>query len=301
MYDNSAFKYGPYSGIPTASESLEYPEIYDLQTAWRDINDTPESAPILGIQGNGVPVTVDLDADSPHVLVNAATGGGKSVVSRSLTAQCLRNGAVATVLDVKRHSHRWANNLPNVGYAKTIPEIGNALVELGREVHRRNEIVDNFPGPIEDAPVGPRIVLLFEEMNATMAQLKEVTRRIPEGTYDAMDAFRDVVFMGRAAKVHVIAIAQMADAKSMGGGDLRECFSTRVLIRYTKNAWTMLAYDVGHPIAAPDQVGRGMVVRGGKARQTQLLYLTEEEAAAMARAPFERSASNVPVRVDTAH
>lgn len=291
------FEHGPYSGIPSPTQSLEFPSVYDLTTAQSAVFNAPENAPVLGVNGEGEPVSVDLDSDSPHILVSAASGGGKSVIQRTVAAQVLRNGGVATILDVKRHSHRWAKNLPNVGYAQTMTDVGNALVELGREVHRRNEIVDNFPGPIDEAPVGPRILVVFEEMNATMSQLRQLSRRIPDGTYDALDAFRDIVFMGRAAKVHVSAVAQFADARSMGGPEIRENFNNRILIRYTKQAWTMLAYDCGVPIAAPEQVGRGMVCRSGKARQTQFLYLTEEQAAAMARAPFQRSESNAPVPV----
>src|SRR5688572_29341413 len=190
------FEQGPYSGIPSPTQSLEFPALYDLSSAQGAVFNAPENQPVLGINGEGEPLSIDLDGESPHILVSAATGGGKSTIQRSIAAQILRNGGVATVLDVKMHSHRWAKNLPNVGYAQNMTEVGNALVELGREVHRRNAIVNDFPGPIEEAPVGPRLVVVFEELNATMGQLKELTRRIPQGTYDAVDAFRDLVFMG---------------------------------------------------------------------------------------------------------
>lgn len=280
------FATGPYSQMSTPAQSLGFPTSLTLDDVKDLIVHAAESAPILGVDGTGAPITVDLDSDSPHMLVNASTGGGKSTLVRGITAQMLRNGAVATILDVKRHSHRWAKNLPNVGYASTLPEIGNALVELGKEVHRRNEIVEQWPGSVETAPVGPRIVVAFEEMNATMDQLKELTKRIPNGTYDAVDAFRDIMFLGRAARVHVVAVAQFADARTMGGGAIRECFNTRVLIHYSKQAWTMLAWDCGLPQAAPEETGRGMVCRGGKARETQFINLTEEECAAFARSAY---------------
>jgi DNA segregation ATPase FtsK/SpoIIIE-like protein len=213
----------------------------------------------------------------------------------------LARGSVATVLDLKRHSHFWAKGLPNVGYAETLRQIGNALVELGKEVHRRNELATEWLvaqrklgrfANAEDAPVGPRIVILFEEMNATMSQLKELGKRIPNGAYDAMDALKDIAFMGRAAKVHLLAVGQFLDARTMGG-DIRECFSTRILIRYSKNTWTMLAYDCGVPQPAPSQKGRGMVCRGGKARETQFLFLTEEEAAALASRTWDPVSSEL--------
>ncbi|MFF8831359.1 helicase HerA domain-containing protein [Streptomyces sp. NPDC015131] len=281
------FSTGIYSGLATPAASFQFPEILTYRDAFHLIAESPESAPLLGVDGEGNPISVDLDSDSPHVLISAASGGGKSVLARGIATQFLVNGADVVFLDVKRHSHRWAKNLPGVTYAAALPDIGNALVKLGEEVHRRNEIVEQFAGPIEEAPVGDRIVVVLEELNATMTQLKGLSKKLPRGAYTAEDAFRDIMFMGRAAKVHVVAVAQYATVEAMGGGDIRENFSTRILIRYTKNAWTMLAYDCGLPQPAPEEPGRGMVCRGGKARQVQFLYLTEEEAAAMVREAYE--------------
>lgn len=289
------FQHGPYSEMSTPSQSLGFPDLLTFRDAFGLIEHAPESAPIMGVDGTGAPIAVDLDSDSPNVMVSAGPGGGKSVLLRTIASQMMANGAFATFLDVKRHSHRWAKNLPNAGYAATLPEIGNALVELGREVHRRNEIVEHWPGTVESAPVGPRLVVVFEEMNATMSQLKALTKRIPNGSYDAFDALRDIAFMGRAAKVHIIAVGQFMDARTMGS-DIRECFNTRILIRYTKQTWTMLAYDCGLPQAAPSAKGRGMVCRGGKARETQFLFMTEEEAAALARGAYNAAQSNSVVR-----
>lgn len=290
------FETGPYSQMSTPSQSLGFPTVLTYDNARDLVRYAEESAPILGVDGTGAPISVDLDSDSPHLLVTAATGGGKSVLIRSISAQMMATGSKAVFLDIKRHSHRWAKNLENAGYAATLPEIGNALVELGREVHRRNEIVENWPGTIETAPVGPRIVVVFEEMNATMVALKELTKRIPAGTYSALEALSDIAFMGRAAKVHLLAVGQFMDARTVGSA-IRECFSTRVLIRYTKQSWTMLAWDCGLPQAAPEQPGRGMVCRGGKARETQFLFMTEEEAAALARSAYTALPANSVARI----
>jgi DNA segregation ATPase FtsK/SpoIIIE-like protein len=269
---------GPYAQLSSAAQTLHFPPILKLKDARPHVADSSESAPLLGVDGNGDPVSVDLDSDSPHILVSAATGGGKSVILRSVTSQVLSQGGMAAILDLKRHSHRWAKRLtPNVAYAQDLPSIGDTLVTIGHEVHRRNQVVEEFDGPIEEAPVGPRFVVVFEEMNATMAQLKELDRKLPRGTYRALDAMRDIMFMGRAAKVHIVAVAQYATASAMGGTEIRENFNTRILIRYTERAWKMLT-DVWPPQPSPSEPGRGMVCMNGKALQTQFLFMTEEEA-----------------------
>lgn len=287
MFD---FSEGVYSGLSTPAGSLSFPETVTYDDArgfmW---GGTGAAHLMLGQDGEGDAIGVDFTADSPHVLISAASGAGKSVTARALVTQALCKGWHVVILDAKRHSHRWAKNLPHVHYASTFPEIGNALVSVGMEMHRRNEVVEEWPGSIESAPVGPRVMVLFEEMNATMSQLEALGRKLPKGQYTATDAFADIMFLGRAAQVHVVGVAQFADVKAMGGSAIRENFGTRVLIRYTKQAWTMLAYDCGVPQPAPDARGRGMVCRGGKARQTQLLYLSEEECAELARSSIDAS------------
>ncbi len=156
---------------------------------------------------------------------------------------------------------------------------------LSRDVNNR----------MEDAPVGPAIVVVFEELNSTMAELRGATRRIAQGTYNAMQALDDIVFMGRAANMHVLANLQFPDFRILSQA-LVENFGVRVMVDYTKNTWVKLAWDVGLPIAAPQGKGRAMVVHGGKARETQIVYLTEAEARSMAMQPYSQSNTNQVVR-----
>ncbi|MFF9322702.1 helicase HerA domain-containing protein [Streptomyces sp. NPDC014735] len=59
----------------------------------------PESAPLIGLGAGKKKVSVDLDADSPHVLISAGSGGGKSTILRTICCQFIHNGAHAFVLD----------------------------------------------------------------------------------------------------------------------------------------------------------------------------------------------------------
>lgn len=282
---------GPYSGAalptPHLPSVLPWGEATDLVDACRP------SEVFLGIADDGQPVTCDLDSESPHVLVSGGTGSGKSGIARSVAVQRLSRGDRVVFLDIKLHSHRWAKRLaPNVHYAAAVPDIGGTLVELGRELHRRNQIVDAWDGPVETAPVGPRIVVVFEEVNATMRQLAELDRSLPKGQYLGLDGFRDVMFMGRAVKIHLIAFAQLATFKAMGGSEIVENFAHRVLIRYSPKAWAWLASDCGRARTAPAETGRGIVCQAGKAKETQLVWVTEEEATAsvLASIPAQRVA-----------
>jgi len=269
----------PYAGMSAPQKG--FPSVLPLNEAADWIEDTGASSVLLGVDSLGQPIRVDLDSDSPHILVSAPTNRGKSAIARSVAVQRLARGDLVVMLDIKRHSHRWAQQLaPNVVYAKSAQEIGGTLVKLGRELHRRNQVVDDFDHdrPVSEAPVGPRIIVVFEEMNATMKSLKALDKRLPEGNYTAHQGLEDVSFMGRAVKIHLVSFAQLATYRASGGSEVIENYGTRILVGHSPQAWRYLASDCGKPVTAPEEKGRGIVCQGGKARETQLLWVPEESA-----------------------
>lgn len=290
---------GPYSGLSSDADTTRFPERYTLNDALGDIQAglttaCPHSGTevILGVDGQGNPLTADFNGESPHIMASASTGAGKSALLRGIAAQCLAKGWNVVILDIKQHSHMWAEGLPNVHIARTLPEIGNALVAVGQETHRRNREAlawmrlqhgsGNYDADVDNAPVGPRTVVIFEEMNSTFEELRDMTKRMFRNvhTYDALSGFKDVANMGRQAKIHLACVGQYMTANVMGGAGIRANFNTRILIKHDKNAWQMLAWDCGFPKAAPEEIGRAYLCRSGKARMIQLLYMTQGEARA---------------------
>lgn len=267
---------------PPALARFADPAIRDLVKA------APESAPLIGLSAGGRGVGVDLDAESPHILVSAGTGGGKSVILRTVFAQHLHNGGVGSVLDIKRHSHKWVRGVPGVTYCREVEDLHDELVRLGAEGERRNRIVDDWAGDDADAPVGPRVAILLEEANATLARLKRYWQSVRDPKLDpkespAIDALREVLFMGRAVRMHVLLVAQSATAAALGGPEMRENFATRILARYTQNAWRMLVPEVSPIPRSTRHVGRAQVVLGGIAHETQVVFMSPDEARDWAR------------------
>jgi hypothetical protein len=260
--------------------------LFDDAEVRAKVEKAPESAPLIGLSHRGTVVSVDLDAESPHVLVSAGTGGGKSVILRGIFSQQLHNGGQGTVLDRKRHSHKWARGIPGVTYCREIEDIHDELVRLGAEGERRNRIVDEWEGDDKEAPVGPRHTILLEEANATIGKLKRYWAKIREKEdpkeSPAIDALGEVLFMGRAVKMHVLLVAQSATANALGGPEMRENFATRILARYTQNAWKMLVPEVSPAPKSTRHIGRAQVVLGGVAHETQVLFMTDADARAWA-------------------
>lgn len=73
----------------------------------RPVAKVPEPEPII-IGSGGKPASVDLDAESAHILVNASIGGGTLANLRCITCQMLHHGSQVFILDYKRIFHLWA-------------------------------------------------------------------------------------------------------------------------------------------------------------------------------------------------
>ena len=271
---HSYVQFRPREQMP-ATARFSDPAIREL------VEDAKRSAPVIGVTRGNKPVAVDLDSEAPHVLISASTGGGKSTMIRTLAAQLMRNGADVVVVDYKRHSHQWLRPIAGVTYVRDVEEIHRTLVSLAAEGHRRNRASDD----LEDGqdPGFRRLVVVCEELNATMAMLKMWWRDNRTSsdpvTSPAITGLGQILFMGRAVRIHVLAVAQMATAKDLGGPEMRENFAVRILARYTANAAKMLVPECGLP-ATSRHPGRAQVCIGGVATETQVIWMDEPEAQA---------------------
>ncbi|MFJ1789669.1 pRL2-11 [Streptomyces anulatus] len=261
---------------PPALSLFKDPKTRDL------VAKAKESAPIIGFGAGGRIVSVDLDDQSPHILVNASTGGGKSVILRCIACQMLHHGSRVFVLDTKRISHPWARGLPGVTYCADIADIHDQLIALGIEGRRRTRVADDLGIGADPKAIGPRLLILLEEVNATMKQLARYWEKTRESgdpkVSPAIDALNEILYMGRQLRMHVLLVAQSATARALGGPEAREQFSTRILARYSVNAWRMLAPEVHPAPKSTKHQGRAQVVSGGSATETQVLFFTEDEA-----------------------
>ncbi|GAA1403891.1 hypothetical protein GCM10009613_65620 [Pseudonocardia kongjuensis] len=269
---------------------VTYEDILPLMTRAK------ETAPIIGLAAGHKAVTVDLEAESPHVLVSAASGAGKSVLLRAILSQGLAKGGYGIIFDVKRVSHLWADNLRNCEYHRLPELIHDRLLSLRREVDRRNNLVEKYAdidGNTDHVDVGPRIWVMAEEMNVTISRLNKYWREIKEkgepNTSPAVEALLDLLFMGRQIKIHVISVAQMASARTMGGPEARENYATRCLSRYTMNAWKMLCPEVWPMPRKPKQRGRWQIVTNGVATETQVAFFTPRQARDLAQSGIPAS------------
>lgn len=235
----------------------------------------------IGQTAGDRPVIVSLKDDSPHIAVSAGSGAGKSVLAQLVAVQVLRAGGQVLILD-RKGSHRWAIGLAGVDYCTKPAQMHEALIRTSGLADERNDLALHED---EDWDPGPRVLVICEELNATIGQLTnywaEVREKGAPKKSPAIAALADLLFMGRSAKVNILAIAQMLTARAIGGPEARENFGVRFLARYTVNAWKMLVPEAAMPRSSRT-LGRWQVVIGGQATEVQVAYLTTKQARALA-------------------
>jgi hypothetical protein len=236
---------------------------------------------VVGLGTGGRIITINLDDDSPHIACSAGSGAGKSVLAMLIAVQVVRKGGKVLILD-RKGSHRWALGLPGITYCTRPGDMHAALIGTDNLADSRNsEALEHEEG----WDPGPRHFVIFEEMNATVAQLKawweENKEKGDPKTSPAIQAFRNLMFMGRSAKTNLFGVAQMLTANTTGGPESRENFGIRMLARYTANNWKMLAPECPMPRKSKVR-GRWQLVVAGEATETQVAFLHAHEARELA-------------------
>ncbi|MGH7743544.1 MAG: helicase HerA domain-containing protein [Candidatus Dormibacteria bacterium] len=226
---------------------------------------------VVGLAAGGKPVIISLDDDSPHIACSAGSGAGKSILAMILGIQVLRKGGRVLIID-RKGSHRWARGLSGVTYCTKVADMHSALIGTASLADARNTQAIEEP---EGWDPGERVFVIFEEMNATVAQLKaywEQVREKPDPKFSpAIQAFRDMMYMGRSAKVNLFGVAQMLTATTTGGPEARENFGIRCLARYTANNWKMLVPQCAMPRRSKVR-GRWQICIGDDVYETQVAF-----------------------------
>lgn len=249
---------------------------------------SPEGYPILGLAPRDVPYGLNLDADAPHVGLSMATNAGKSVTGRVALAQHCHRGGIGLVLDRKIVSQAWCDGLPNIRYARSCQEINDALMWTSEEIDRRYAAIQrhsDIHGNVDPALIGPRLMMLVEELNTLEQDLRTWWREVRQpgdpAVCPALAVLARFVAMGRQGRMHMIPISQKLTCQSLGGTAARENLSTRVLGRATTSTWNMLAPEckVGGKYPRMSKVrGRVHVVYANEATPVQVILMEPEEA-----------------------
>jgi hypothetical protein len=278
---------------------------------------SPLDCPVVGVGHGGRVHRMDFRNDSPHTLGSASSGAGKSTLYKFVAMQRLRHpNTYAIILDFKKWSHlRWAGRLPagRVLIEDEVPRIHDVLGRVLDELlWRKSFDLD------QEAELGalPTIDIYVEEINTLMSMLAqwwkaEVAKRkataraaVREAkaaedevlledaeaelaaamglplVSPGIQALRWGVNLGREFKIHFHFIGQSMSAQAAGGRDTRESFRTRLLARWDRKTWKMLADGIEFIACPSTSVGVWAHVHGSQVDIVRVPYVADMDAVA---------------------
>ncbi|WP_327169973.1 hypothetical protein [Streptomyces subrutilus] len=125
----------------------------------------------------------------------------------------------------------------------------------------------------------PRLIVAVDEANTTLRQLarywETFRQKDDPKTSPAIAALEEALWVGRAARIHVIFDGR--PQATVLEGAARELFATVILARFTADTWQRLA-----PIASPapkqsTHPGRFHVVQQDATHETQTVLMTDAD------------------------
>jgi hypothetical protein len=163
------------------------------------------------------------------------------------------------------------------------------LLWLAGELERRSQITKrhaDIRGDVDPALVGPRLMVMVEEVNSLETMLMAYWRTIRDPRNDpikppSLAALGHGLNMGRARRIHVFIIAQELLVQSIGGPAAKANLSTRILGRANTPTWNKLAPECKVNGRYPKKSmhrGRVYVVTGDEPLLVQVLHADEQEA-----------------------
>jgi len=145
-------------------------------------------------------------------------------------------------------------------------------VPLATELERRLDL----DGDLDDVP---RLVIAVDAANSTLRQLarywETFRQKDDPKASPAIAAFEEALWVGRAARVHVILDGwPTADVL---GSEIREQFATVILSRFTADTWRRLAPMAGPAPKRNPHPGRFHVVQQDSTHETQAVLMTDAD------------------------
>jgi S-DNA-T family DNA segregation ATPase FtsK/SpoIIIE len=227
------------------------------------------SIPIpLGVDYHGIKSFIDL-ANMPHLLVTGSTGSGKSVfesgIISSLVYRFDPSDLHLYLVDTKQLDLPLFKELPHVRtVADNLDDFHNMMHYIMPEIRRRNGVMQNascrnitdYHTMMGSKASMPFIILMLDEFGDLM-DLDNLYRKADKDKYESTPTvsqwLKQVVQIGRAAGVHIIACTQRASVKVITG-DIKANLPCRIALRLPTRVDSTTILGVG---GAENLLGKG--------------------------------------------
>lgn len=257
---------------------------------------------LLGIGCKDHAVRHNLLADSPHLLISIPPGLGKTTLAWLLICQVLHHGGLAEIVDLPKlgAEYTWLDGVERAQVHAEVAAAHGALLNLQQLAQERFKTRKANPDARFD-----RIIVVIEDANATFDYLRRYwslfRKTKDKAVSPALDAWEELVTIGRRVGVVCVPFAQQATAEGAGTAAARASM-TNALIWGGEGIWKMLAPDI-LPIPRSSDI-RGRVhlvgpaeIASGIAREVQLGKLTEEQCRDWATIAAQPPREPVPAKL----
>lgn len=274
--------------------------------AHADYPDRPEAQGHLvplAVTAEGTTVYANLARKTPHVLVSATTGWGKSSLLRLFAAHVAGHGGLVDVIDPKRgDSMPEFEGLENVRSWTEPEDFARVIHDYREEVDARYKIKKQTRVRELNAHAYPRRLLVLEEMGTLVEMLSsEWEEQGKKGRPAASRDIMRILWQGRAANMHVITAAQQANAEVLIKSDARDQYALKIAAGpQSVSSWTMMfgaAHHLGDPTKEPE-LGHAFVGVGPRITPVLLYEMDPGVARELAARGQARFPERVEVEVD---
>jgi hypothetical protein len=271
------------------------------RVAWAPSSD--EFRVYVGQSKRDQPITVNVATESPHGLVAAGTGAGKTSTLLLFILHALLHGWVVDIIDPKRRSFLFLRHVPGVRIHTDIESMIRAVEEFYLSMDGVNAAVEL--GNLDPARLFRRL-LVIDEMTSFIEYARNHYRRSGgKGDLPTGLQIQYVALQGRQAEHRMVVAPHQADAKIFGGTAVRGSFGFRLVLGAMNRTLWVTAFGYAKQVAYNARIkGRGLIGLGeGDPEEIQFAHATEADVpgivAAAPEPPAWFTAGGLPPWVTT--
>ena len=255
--------------------------------AFRDDGGPVDQIP-FAVDAHGNTLHIELTDKTPHVLIAASTGWGKTSTLSVIISWVASRGGLVDVVDPKRIGFLAFANLPSVAIHTDIEDMVDTIRRYKADMLSRYAAIEREGlGALQDRARFPIRVLVLDEMGSLIAMLDQYWKEIKEKGQPARNPWLTDILMilwqGRAAGMHVVTAAQQANAQVLINSDSRDQYALKIAAGpQSINSWRMMFGEVSLRKSDPVK-GRAIAGIGpGSLVDVQLVRIGDDQARELA-------------------
>lgn len=227
---------------------------------------------------NDQPIVADLTGLTPHILISASTGFGKTSTITVFVAHIAARGGVVDICDPKRVGFSTPipglAGLPNTRLNTTIPHMIEAVTEFHSDMEERYRLLE-AGADLSDEARYPLRLLVIDEAGSFIAGVNRAWDEAGgKGNHPVLGLLMQVLWQGRHARFHVITAAQQANAAVLVNSDARDQYGLKIAQGpQSASSWSMLFGTEPRPPKQAAIRGRAVVGIGPQLQPGQIAHL----------------------------